>query len=44
MIKKINEIMHQYLWMDLELTNGGTNIVVLHGYLDEAEEDKIRII
>ena len=44
MIKKINEIMHQYLWMDFELTNGGTNKVVLHGYLDEAEEDKIRII
>ena len=30
--------------MDFELTNGGTDKVVFHGYLDEAEEDKIRII
>ena len=44
MIKKINEIMSRYLWMDFELTNGGTDKVVFHGYLDEAEEDKIRII
>ena len=43
-IKKINEIMSRYLWMDFELTDGGTNKVVLHGYLDEAEEDKIQII
>ena len=42
-IKKINEIMSRYLWMDFELTDGGTNKVVLHGYLDEAEEDKIQI-
>ena len=44
MIKKINEIMNKYLWMDFELTNVNTNNVVLHGFLDEAEEDKIQII
>ena len=44
MIKKINEIMRQYLWRDFELTGVSANKVVLHGYLDEAEEDKIRII
>lgn len=38
MIKKINQIMRQYLWMDFELTGVSTSKVVFHGYLDEAEE------
>lgn len=44
MIKEINEKMNQYLWMDFELSNGGMNKVVLHGFLDESDEDKIRIL
>jgi hypothetical protein len=44
MIEKINEIMRRYLWMDFELTRAGTDKVVLHGFLDEAEEDKIQIV
>ena len=44
MIKKINELMNQYQWMDFELSNGGMNKVVLHGFLDEGDEDMIRIV
>ncbi len=44
MIEKINEIMRRYLWMDFELSSAGTGKVVLHGFLDEAEEDKIQIV
>ena len=44
MIKKINEIMSGYLWMDFELTSVSTDKVVFHGFLDEAEEDKIQIV
>ena len=43
-VKKINEIMRGYLWMDFELSSVGPNKVVLHGFLDEAGEDKIQIV
>ena len=42
-IDEINSIMKQYLWMDFELATCSTGEAVLHGYIDEAGEDKIRI-
>lgn len=43
-VELINDYLEKFQWMDFELCkmNGGT--IELSGYLDEAEEEKIRII
>lgn len=39
MIEKINEKLSNYNWLDFEISNGGMDKILLHGFLDEADED-----
>lgn len=43
MINKINDIIRKNDWMEFELSNGGMNKLLLHGFLDEADDDVICI-
>ncbi len=42
-IDMINSYLNNILWLDFELSGTGINEVRLHGFIDEAEEDKIII-
>ena len=43
-IKKANEYLKEQLWMDFEMSKACGGELELYGYLDEAGEDKIKII
>ncbi len=43
-IEIINKYLSQYLWMDFELCRLDGGEFILFGYLDEMENDKIKII
>lgn len=43
-IDRINEYLENCLWMDFELCNMNGGRIDLYGFLDEAGEDKIKII
>ncbi len=43
-IDKINEFLKEQLWMDFEMCNINRGELELHGFLDEAEDDKVKII
>ena len=43
-IDRINEYLEKCLWMDFELCNMNGGQIDLYGFLDEAGEDKIKII
>ena len=42
-LRMINDFMMQFLWMDFELVRINPQTVELHGFIDEAYEDKIII-
>lgn len=42
-LNAINAFMQHFLWMDLELVWVNSRTLQLHGYIDEAEDDKIII-
>lgn len=43
-IKLINDYLKKQLWMDFELCNMNCGKIELFGFLDEAGEDKIKIV
>lgn len=43
-INIINEYLKEHLWMDFEMCSIGCGTLELHGFLDEAGDDKIIII
>lgn len=43
-IDKVNDFLKDQLWMDFEMCNINRGKLELHGFLDEAEDDKIIII
>ena len=43
-INKINRYLKEQLWMDFELCNMNCGKIEMYGFLDEAGEDKIKII
>lgn len=43
-IKKANEYLKKQLWMDFELCCMNRGKVELYGFLDEAEDEKIKIV
>lgn len=42
-IKNLNDYLREQLWMDFEMCNMSRGKLELHGFLDEAEEDKVII-
>ena len=43
-LDKINEFLKAQLWMDFEMCNIHRGKIELHGFLDEADDDKLIII
>ena len=43
-IEKLNKYLENQLWMDFEMCSANRGRVELHGFLDEADEDKVKII
>ncbi len=42
-LERVNEIIKGYRWLDFELSNAGMDRLLLHGFVDEAEQDVICI-
>lgn len=42
-IEKINEYLKEQLWMDFEMCNMNRGKLELHGFLDEGDDDNIKI-
>lgn len=43
-VDKVNEFLKEQLWMDFEMCNIDRGKLELHGFLDEAADDKVKII
>ncbi len=41
MLEKINSIIKENKWLEFELSNGGMNKLLLHGFLDESDEEDL---
>ena len=43
-LEKLNVFLKEQLWMDFEMCNSSRGKLELHGFLDEADEDMVKII
>lgn len=43
-VDRVNAFLKEQLWMDFEMCNTNRGKIELHGFLDEAADDKVKII
>ena len=43
-VDKVNAFLKEQLWMDFEMCNTNRGKLELHGFLDEADDDKVKIV